>query len=80
MMGFHNIVTKVQVLVKPDLCPPGRIFLINAQEASIDWDLGAPFVDEEGPAKIVLCHEESAASQVREAVRDGKGMELYEDD
>jgi hypothetical protein len=79
-MGFHDTVTKVQVLVKPDLCPAGRMFVINAQEASIGYDLGAPYVDEEGPAKIVLCHEESDAFRVREAVRDSKGMELYEDD
>lgn len=72
--------TKVQVLVDENWCPQGQMYVVNAEEIRIGYDLGAPFLDPEGPAKIVVCHDERDAFRVREAVRDSDGMELYEDD
>lgn len=78
-MSFGAGPTKVRVMVKPEWCPDGQMYVVNADMVALRFN-PAPFIEEEGPAKIILVHDEIDAFRIREALREIDGMELFEDD
>lgn len=67
---------KVKILPREDLANSGDMFLIdNARMAVVGFDLGAPFLREEDPARIIVCHP-SDQPQLEELIAASDSMEL----
>lgn len=78
-MSFGAKTTKVQVMVKPEWCPQGQMLVINAEMIELRFG-PLPYIEEEGPTKIILVPDEREAFRIREAVNEVDGMELWEAD
>lgn len=66
---------KVKVIAKDWIT---EMYVIdNTRLSSVRYDLGAPYIDEEEPARIILCHPIDE-SRVREAIEYADDMELID--
>lgn len=70
---------KVQVTVKPEWCPQGQTIVMDGQMIRVAHN-PAPFIEDEGPAKIILVADEREAFRVKETIREIDTLELWEDD
>lgn len=70
---------KVQVTVKPEWCPQGQMMVMDAQMIRVAYN-PSPFIEDEGPAKIILVNDEREAFRVKETIREIDTLELWEDD
>lgn len=71
--------TRVKVLVRPELCDHGQMFVLDAKAASIGYDPGPILRFEHDlmtPEKWIVVHDEKDRERVVEAISDSEEMEL----
>lgn len=67
---------KVKIMVSELTVPRGDMFIIEGRMAEIAY-APSPFVSEEGPGKIIVCHPDDE-ERLREAIEETPEMELVE--
>lgn len=70
---------RIKVLVRPDWCEPGQMFVLDARAAFIDY-IPEPILrfehDLMTPEKWIIVHDEEARERFVEAINDSEEMEL----